>query len=185
MPREWVERTQDLRYFNMCSSRRKGLIGMRKIGWYISNLYCFYDYCPFKLSADWERNTSNFQNVEGHKMYFSCEHLSNSNDGGMKMTDYCRESEILTVYHLGTHTSLPIPNTKRYRSLAREAVLRNSGLGACSIQQMEMGGAVAAGDIQEAWRRAKQLSRANLRYEKANLACERNPDKHSLKAVGI
>ena len=28
LPREWVQRTHDLRYFRMHSSRRKGLIGM-------------------------------------------------------------------------------------------------------------------------------------------------------------
>ena len=45
-----------------------------------------------------------------------------------------------------------------------------------------MGEAIAAGDIQEAKRTAIQLSYAKLRYEKANLAHERNPDKHSLEA---
>ena len=65
--REWVERAHDLRYFKMHSSRRKGLIGMRKVGRCIGNLYCPYDECPFKLSADGERNTPNFQNVEGQK----------------------------------------------------------------------------------------------------------------------
>ena len=48
-----------------------------------------------------------------------------------------------------------------------------------------MGQAVANGDIQEAQRRAMQLSYANARSEKAKIAWERNPDKHSLEAVGI
>ena len=48
-----------------------------------------------------------------------------------------------------------------------------------------MGEAVAAGDIWEAQRRAMQLSYSNIRYKKANLACERNPDKCLLEAVGI
>ena len=65
------------------------------------------------------------------------------------------------------------------------AVLRNSSLGVHAIQQAEVGEAVVAGDIQEVWRRAMQLSYTNFRSEKANLACERNPDKHSLEAVGI
>ena len=43
----------------------------------------------------------------------------------------------------------------------------------------------AAGDIQEACRRVMQISYTNLRYEKANLAHEKFPDKHSLEAVGI
>ena len=56
--REWVKKTGELRYFKMHSSWRKGLIGMRKIGRCIGNLYYPYDECPFKLSADRE-NTSN------------------------------------------------------------------------------------------------------------------------------
>ena len=63
--------------------------------------------------------------------------------------------------------------------------LRNSGLGACGIQQADMGQAVADSDIKEAWRRAMQLSYANIRSEMAKVAHERNPDTHSLEAVGI
>ena len=48
-----------------------------------------------------------------------------------------------------------------------------------------MGQAVANGDIQEAQRRAMQLSYANVRSEKAKFTHKRNPDKHSLEAVGI
>ena len=45
-----------------------------------------------------------------------------------------------------------------------------------------MGHAVADSDTQEAQRRAMQLSYANVRSEKAKIAQERNPDKHSLEA---
>ena len=75
--------------------------------------------------------------------------------------------------------------TKRYRSLVREVVLRNSCLGAHAIQQAEVGEEVAAGDICGALRRAMQLCYVNLRCKKDNLASERNPDIYSLEAVGI
>ena len=52
------------------------------------------------------------------------------------------------------HMCLPIPNAKRYGSLVRKAVLRNSGLGAHPSPQAEVGEAVVADDIQEAQRRA-------------------------------
>ena len=48
-----------------------------------------------------------------------------------------------------------------------------------------MGQAVAEGNIQEAQRRAMQLLYANVRLEKAKIAWEKNPDKHSLEAVGV
>ena len=55
---EWVQKSQDLRYFKMYSSRRKDLIGAKKVGRCIGNLYCSYGDCPFKLSAEGKRNTS-------------------------------------------------------------------------------------------------------------------------------
>ena len=48
-----------------------------------------------------------------------------------------------------------------------------------------MGQAVADSDIWEAQRRAMELSYANVRSEKAKITWKRNPDKHSLEAVGI
>ena len=64
-------------------------------------------------------------------------------------------------------------------------MLRNSGLGASSIQQAEVGQAVADGDIREAQRKAMQLSYTNIMLEKAKISWKRNPDKHSLEGVGI
>ena len=53
--------SSDIRYLKMHSSQRKGLIGMRKVGRCTVNLYYPYDECPFKLSADEERNRSYYR----------------------------------------------------------------------------------------------------------------------------
>ena len=79
----------------------------------------------------------------------------------------------------------PQSKYKEYKRPVSVAVVRNCGEGACAIQQAEVDKAVAADDIQEAQRRAMQLSNINLRYEKANQAHERNPEKQSLEAGGI
>ena len=68
------------------------------------------------------------------------------------MTEYCRESESLTVYHIGAHKCPLKPDTKIKRKQVREAVLRNRGLGAQGIQQAKVGQAIADGDIMEARR---------------------------------
>ena len=70
------------------------------------------------------------------------------------MTEYCRESESLTIYHIGAHKCPLKPYTNKYRNQVRDVVLRNSGLGTHGIQQADVGQAVAASDIKEAWRRA-------------------------------
>ena len=43
-----MQKGQDLRYFKMNISRRKDLIGMRKVGRCIRSFYCMSDDCPFK-----------------------------------------------------------------------------------------------------------------------------------------
>ena len=58
-------------------------------------------------------------------------------------------------------------------------------MGARGIQQAKVGQAVADGNIHKAQRRAMQLSYANVRSEKAKITQEKNPEKHSLEAVGI
>ena len=101
------------------------------------------------------------------------------------MTEYCRESETLTVYHISVHKCPLKKDTTIYRKQVRDAGLGNRGLGAQGIQQAEVGQAVANGDIWKAQRRAMWLSCANIRSNKAQISWERNPDKHYLEAVGI
>ena len=130
-PQEWIQKSQDLRYFKMHSSRRKDLIGTRKVGRCIGILYCSYDDCTFKLSAEGKRNTTNFQNVDGHKICFSSGNIASRQwCRTHKMTEYCRESGSLTIYQIGAHKCPLKPNTIKYRKQVRDAVLGNSGLGA-------------------------------------------------------
>ena len=71
-PQEWVQKSQDLRYFKMNILRRKELIGTRKVGRCLGGLYCMSANCPFKCSAGGKSNMTNFQNVSRHKVCFSC-----------------------------------------------------------------------------------------------------------------
>ena len=70
------------------------------------------------------------------------------------MTEYCRESESLTIYNIGTHKCLLKPDTNKYSHQVRDVVLKNRCLATCGIQQAEVDQAVAAGDIKEAQRTA-------------------------------
>ena len=126
----------------------------KEVGKCNGNLYCPYDYCPFTLSTAGQRNASNFQNVDGHKSCFVVDIMQIESCVGHKMAEYCRESEILTFYHIGVQKFPMKPNTKKYKLQARETVLRHSGLGACGIQWIEVGEAVTASNIQEVQRRA-------------------------------
>ena len=130
-PQECVQKSQDLRYFKMNTSRRKDLIGMRKVGRCIRSLYCMSDDCQFKHSAEGKLNTMNLQNVSRHKVCFSCGNISRRKwCSTCKMTEYCRESEILILYHTGVHKCPLKKDIKIYRKQVRDAVLRNRGLGA-------------------------------------------------------
>ena len=67
----------------------------------------------------------------------------------------------------------------------REALVRNSNVGAHTIQQAEVAEEFEAGNVSDTQRRALQLCYSCTRYEKAHLASKRNPDMHSLEAIGI
>ena len=154
----------------MHSLKRKDLIGTRKVTRCIWNLYCPYDDCPFNLSTDGKRNTSNFQNVDGCKMGLG---------QGMKNDRVLQGvREPYNLPHRCTQVSTET-NTNKYSLQVREAVLRNSSLGTSGIQQADVSQALAPADIKEAQRRAMQLSYTMIRSVKAKLAHERNADKHS------
>ena len=124
----------------MHSSRRKEIIGTRKVGRCIKNIYCAYDDCPFKHSAEGKQITNNFQNVRGHKVCVRCRNIPMRQwCNAQKMTEYCSKAESFTVYHIGAHKCPLKPDTKMYRKQVRDAVLRNRGLGALGIQQAEVG----------------------------------------------
>ena len=89
----------------MHSSKRKDLIGTTKVGRCMGNLYCPYDDFPFKLPAAGQRNTSNFQNVDGCKICFSCGHDANRK--------WCGAQTMLTIYHIGAPKCLLKPNKKK------------------------------------------------------------------------
>ena len=52
---EWVQKSQDMYYFKMHSSRWKNLIRTRKAGRCIGNLYCAFDEYPFNLTLQTSR----------------------------------------------------------------------------------------------------------------------------------
>ena len=127
-PQEWVQKSQDLRYFKMHISRRKDLVGTRKVGRCIRSLYCASYDCPFKHSTEGKLNTTNFQNVGRHKVCFSCGNVASRQwCSACKMTEYYRESESLTVSHIGAHKCPLKQDTNIYRKQVRETVLRNRG----------------------------------------------------------
>ena len=123
-PQEWVQKSQDLQYFKMNTLRRKELIGTRKVGRCLGSLYCVCANCPFKHSAEGQSNTMNFQNVSRHKVCFSCGSITSRKwCGAHKMTEYCLESETLTVYHVVVHKCHLKKDTKIYKKQVREMVL--------------------------------------------------------------
>ena len=129
-PQEWVQKSQDLRCLKMNTLRRKDLIGMSKVGRCIRSLYCMSNDCPLKHSAEGKSNMTSFQNVSGHKVCFSCGNIASRKwCVAHKMTEYCRESETLTVYHIGVH-KCPLKKTQK---IYRKAGQR------CSAQKQRFG----------------------------------------------
>ena len=113
-PQEWVQKSKNLWYFKMNTLRRKDLIGTRKVGRCIRSLYCMSNDCLFKHSVEGKSNMTNFQNVSGHKVCFSCGNVASRKwCSACKMNEYCRESETLTVYHI-VHTNVLSKKTQKF-----------------------------------------------------------------------
>ena len=120
-PQEWVQKSQDWRYFKMNTLRRKELIGTGKVGRCLGGLYCLSADCPFKHSAGGKSNMMNFQNVSRHKVCFSCRSIASRKwCGASKMTEYCQESKTLTVYHVGVHKCHLKKDTKIDKSMSEK-----------------------------------------------------------------
>ena len=142
------------------------------------------DDCPFKHSAEGKLNTMNFQNVGGHKVCFSCGNIASKKwCVACKITEYCRESEILTVYHIGAQ-KCPLKKNQKYTE-----------------SRSEMQSSETEVQVLEAFNRLKWVrllpmvifgrhreeqcdSYTDIRSE-VKISQERNSDKHSLEAVGI
>ena len=183
-PQEWIQKSQDLRYFKMNTSRRKDLIGTRKVGRCIRSLYCMSADCPFKHSAEGKLNTMNFQNVSGNKVCFSCGNIASRKwCSACKMTEYCRESETLIVYHIGG-TNVLLGKTQIYTERSEKQCTETEVWVLKVFNRLRW---VRQLLMVTFWRqrRAMQLSCACVRSEKAKILQERNPHKHSLEAVGI
>ena len=127
-PQEWVQKSQDLRYFKMNPSRRKDL-GTRKFGRCIKSLYCMSANCPFKHSTEGKSNMMNFQNVSRLKVCFSCGNINSRKwCSSCKMTEYCRESETLTVYHIGVH-KCPLKKTQNIQKVCQRSSAQKQRFG--------------------------------------------------------
>ena len=98
---------------------------------------------------------------------------------------YLKVSEVPMVFHIGKHLCVPKQNTKKYKKLVREAVVRNTSAQTCNIQQTEVGEEIEAGNVSGAYRRVLKLSYNLIRSKKANLDHERNLGKHSLGYISI
>ena len=117
-----------------------------KVGRYIGCLYCMSADCPFKHSVEGKSNTTNFQNVSGHLICFSCGNIASRKWCGVhKMTEYCWESETITVYHIDVHKCL-LKKTQKYTESRLEKQ--------CSETEAEVGESAVDGDIWEAQKRA-------------------------------
>ena len=72
-----------------------------------------------------------------------------------KMTEYCRESENLTICHVGAHKCPLKLDTNKHSKQVRDVVLRNSGLGTCGIQQAAVSQACDSPTLTQGLRRLK------------------------------
>lgn len=183
--KEWHVAASDQRYFKMNTSRRAGLVGIRKVGECSGSLFCPNADCHFQGTSG-NVNETFFQNLDSSKSCFTCGVFAASTAcGARKMTEYDFNSQILTVWHVGNHTCKPKLDRKKHIDKIRKAIMKNKSLGPVEVKMLEVGDATDKGDIEEGRRRARELNWKRMRQVKGGLSRETNPNNQCLEAVAV
>ncbi len=121
----YLDAIEDDRWFQLHTSMRRGLQGVRKIGECAGNFVCSNADCAFsKMSLACE-NTSNFRRwLHGLKKCASCGSIAKRcHCGALKLVELDETACIVTVKYVGQHYCQPTKNNRRRRINSIKAIL--------------------------------------------------------------
>lgn len=121
----WHDLQIDGRHWSMSPSSRKDLVGVRKIGTCEGSFICENSECP-KYTSEFVRNEIDFANSKGGKVCKSCgEFAQRPFCGAVKVTEFDRLDNLLTVWYQDEHNCKPKVNIKKAVNYTRNARRRN------------------------------------------------------------
>ena len=127
-PDEWVDKSHDGRWFQMNTSARKGLDGVRKTGTCQGSLLCENPKCS-KLLTEGVCNLNEFSKDSYGQWCCKCcgYYVVRAHCGCKKISEYENETHRLTIWYEGEHNCIPKPDIKNKRNFLKSLPL-NTGL---------------------------------------------------------
>ena len=102
---------RDGRYFELHSSTRKGFRGVRRVGKCRGNYICTNTSCAYLLETK-KNNQHQFTTIGKNKFCFVCNSIVYRKPcPALKLIEFNMTQRMLEVYHQGTHTCNPKPET--------------------------------------------------------------------------
>ena len=102
---------RDGRYFELHSSTRKGFRGVRRVGKCRGNYICTNTSCAYLLETK-KNNQHQFTTIGKNKFCFVCNSIVYRKPcPALKLIEFNMAQRMLEVYHQGTHTCNPKPET--------------------------------------------------------------------------
>ena len=136
----WLKAQRDRRHFLMTTSKQKGLVGKRKIGWCAGSLICENEDCTF-YNHTTERNCYNFTHKRNPmlRVCFSCEAVGTERlCMGRKLTIFDRQAKTLTVLHINKHTCSLRQDLSKDDEFMRNLVEENPDLPASALTKKHL-----------------------------------------------
>ena len=124
----WHDKQLDGCHWKFTKSSHKGLDGVTKFGTCQGYFICKNNKCT-KYTTEQVQNTIDFQrDFKGHTCRSCGFYTHREFCGCVKVTEYDKENNILTVYHQGTHSCTPKPDIQQHVEKAKEANFDNAPL---------------------------------------------------------
>ena len=130
----WWDKQIDSYHWKFTKSSQVGLNGIRKFETCRGSFICKNDMCT-KYTTENVQNRIDFQKDFNAHTCKSCGfYVHREFCGCVKVTEFDRETNVLTVYHQGTHTCNPKPDVQDHINKAKEINMENAQHGKCTIK---------------------------------------------------
>lgn len=161
---DWYNRQLDGHCWKSTSSTRKGLDGTRKFGTCKGSHICRNPQCP-KWTTEKVRNKIDFQReAKGSYTCSSCGYYAvREKCTAIKVTEYDRSQNTLTIYHQGNHTCTCQPNLIAKKQYVEDNVLKRDLRNTPREMKIDLIGYYLASDeIDKAWEVAEMMDDSKM-----------------------
>ena len=175
---EFIDKAKDGRWFDMHTSSRKGLIGKRKAGTCQGSLMCENNTCP-KLLSEGIPNTNEFTKDSGVDVCKCCGYfVYRQYCGVLKVIEFDREANMMTILYQGEHNCRPKPNRKKKLDEIKNIMKNDTSVHTpAEARRQVIKNLLAKGKVAEAVRVSRKMDDTSLLEKMRYMSKEANTCK--------